>query len=166
MPITPEDIHAAADVLAQLTEESDDLGGEACVTFVEALDQLAAAMRKARDFVVMRGSKALDGQPIVRNGVLYVYEDDEVERWDHGAVARQIRAASMVDRDTGEVLPVGQAVDRAITLTQRVYTSDSSRPKTGELARLTDDVRGLVRSTEIRGKKLVTVQLKKAKKSR
>ena len=133
--ITPEDIRAAMDVLAEVDETSDSLGVEDAVAYREAVNELFTKVKETLGLIDTQLVNTLESaRPI--NGMLYeVRKSDGKWRPDHSKLHPTIIKAAAVD-ENGELLKTYPACERVIAIMESLYTSASTMPKVGAMDKL------------------------------
>ena len=136
MQVTPDDIRAAMDVLADVDENSDSLDVETAVAYREALQEMMGRLRMTLSLIDTQLVNVLESpRPI--NGNLYeVRKSDGKWRPDHMLVDNAVRRVSAIDPETGEMFKAGEALDRCIAIMADLYRSASTMPKVGALDKL------------------------------
>lgn len=129
------DLLAISDVLDALAEESDSLSLEDSIVLAETLNLLHSVLRRTSSMVETQRLRLLE-QPTVVEGRRYVPAVKYTERWEHARVAKMIADKVRVNRETGEIRSVDEAVAMALHHFIRIYLSDSTKAKKGELKRL------------------------------
>ena len=132
---TVGDLLAISDVLDALAEESDSLSLEDAIVLTETLDQLQSVLRRTQSMVDTQRITLLE-QPTVVGGRRYVPAVKYVERWEHYRIAKMITDRVRVDRETGEIRGADEAVAQALRYFIRIYLSESTKAKKGELQKL------------------------------
>lgn len=134
--MTPQDILAAGDVLADLEELSDSLSVEDAVAYREAVTDLLTRVKTALGLIDTQLVNTLESpRPI--NGMLYeVRKSDGKWRPDHMLVDNAVKRVSWIDPETGEIFEGSEAVDRCMAIMADLYRSASTMPKVGALDKL------------------------------
>lgn len=132
---TVGDLLAISDVLDTLAEESDSLSLEDSIVLAETLNLLHSVLRRTASLVETQRLRLLE-QPTVVGGRRYVPATKYIDRWEHDRIAKMIADKVKVDRETGEIRSVDEAVAMALHHFIRIYLSNSDKAKKGELERL------------------------------
>jgi hypothetical protein len=132
---TVGDLLAISDVLDALAEESDSLSLEDSIVLTETLNQLQSVLRRTQSMVDTQRITLLE-QPTIVGGRRYVPAVKYTERWEHWRIARMITDRVRVDRETGEIRGTDEAVAQALRYFVRIYLSESTKAKKGELKKL------------------------------
>lgn len=158
MNITPADILAATDVVDQLLNEADS------ATFAEAQalePALSALVKKCNDAKAMLHSAAvaaMEGQPVVLDGVVHVPKAEGKWRVDWPKFRARVADAAKVSSEGVVLRTANQKVDRAIELMCSAFVSPATVPKAGALKLLRIDDLADVASWEKTGTKIVTIE--------
>jgi hypothetical protein len=130
--ITPDDIRAIMDVLADVDEASDALSVEDAMALREALVELATRVRTSVGLIDSQLVSVLES-PREFNGQLYEVRPDGKWRPDHNRVKAEVKRHSVVDVSTGELRSAPDAVERCMSLLYSLYVAPSAMPKVGAL---------------------------------
>jgi len=129
--MSPADVLAAVDVLADIDERSDALTVEEGLALRQAVEQVAAACRRTIGMIDTQLVSILES-PRTFNGVLYEVSNEGKWRPDHGAIdAAVIRAAAATPE--GELRSGRDAAETAVRVMRSLFVSPSTMPKTGGL---------------------------------
>lgn len=134
--MTPNDIRAALDVLAEVDELSDGLGIEEAVSYREAVNELFTKVKETLGLIDTQLVNTLESpRPI--NGMLYeIRKNDGKWRPDHMLVDQAVQQQSLVDTETGEFRDAREAVQAAIAAMDAMYRGPNTMPKVGGLDKL------------------------------
>jgi hypothetical protein len=134
--MTPEDIQAASDVLADVDEITDSLGIEEAVAYRVRVNELFTQVKQTLGLIDTQLIAVLES-PREINGNLYeVRKSDGAWRPDHTLVDRIVKKQSLVNTDTGEMLSANGAAEKAMMLMAELYRAPSTMPKIGVLKKL------------------------------
>ena len=134
--MTPEDIQAASDVLADVDQLTDSLGIEEAVAFRVRINELFTQVKQTLGLIDTQLITVLES-PREINGNLYeVRKSDGKWRPDHMLVDNIVKKQSLVNTDTGEMLSANAAAEKAMMLMSELYRSASTMPKVGALKKL------------------------------
>lgn len=133
--ITKADIEAVIQVLDSLGEQSDSLSQSQALQFRNVLEVLDSVLKRTRSMVDTQCLHLLE-QPVIFNGKRWVKTRKFVRRFRHTDIARRVADRSVYDPETGEMLDARTAVALALHKFQKIYCSDSTDAKLGELKRL------------------------------
>ena len=156
--IESPDIDAAADVCQQLALEAVDFDATRAINALQALAQLEAQVKAAKSELTERALRGLE-QPILIGNTAWSKKLSTKKRPDHEMILGRLRGMlDRPDRETGELLTVPEAVDRAVDLMVGLYVSPSALPKVGGLKALGLTLDAVTRE-ESDGYKLVATEL-------
>lgn len=135
MTSTRADIEAMVDVLDGIIETSTEVSLEEALSTKEALEGLIGTAKLASSMLETQAIRQLE-QPKVVNGKRWKRTNLYAKRFDHGKIGSMVIEEAAIDRDTGEVRSTKDALRRALHFWMKIYLSDSTSAKTGELKRL------------------------------
>lgn len=130
--LTTGDFEAILDVLRQIGEESDQLPTSTAIAYRGQLERVSAELRRAQSLVDTQLLQLLE-QPFVVDGHRYTNSPKRVRRFDHDRLARMIIGMARIDRETGEIRDVDEALAVAAHLFLKIYTSRSTEAKSTEI---------------------------------
>lgn len=133
--ITKADIEAIVQVLNSLGEQSDELPRDAALRLRGELEVLHSVLRRTQALVNTQCIKLLE-LPAICDGERYVKRRKFVRRYRHFDIAKRIAERSVVDYETGEILDARTAVAQALHKAVKIWCSDSTMAKQGEMTRL------------------------------
>lgn len=133
--ITKADIEAVVQVLDSLGEQSDSLSRSEALQFRGELEVLHSVLLRTRSMVDTQCLHLLE-QPVIHEGQRWVKARKFVRRFRHADIAKRVAERSVYDPETGEMYDARTAVALAVGRMQRIYCSDSTTAKVGELERI------------------------------
>lgn len=135
--ITPADIGAIHDVLADVDESSDSLTIEDAAAMLQAVKSMVFAARCTIGLLETQLVNLLES-PRVIDGQLYeIKKSDGAWRPDHSKVDARVRQHALgINQTTGEMRSVSEAVDETLATMASLYRAASTMPKVGALADL------------------------------
>lgn len=133
MNITPSDVLAAGDVLADINDASDSMDVETAVDFLEAITALKARVGETIEMLHVQLVSILESPREINGNRYEVRPSDGKWRPDHMLVHGEVKRRALVDGETGELRDTPDAVEWAITKMHDLYASASTMPKVGAL---------------------------------
>jgi hypothetical protein len=133
--VTVGDLLLTMDLIDELTEESDTLPLERAIQMRETLSLLASALKRAQSMIDTQVLNLLE-QPTIVGERRYVPATKYAKRWGHYRIAKMVADQAKVDRTTGEIRTVDEAVAGALHQFIQIYLSDSSEAKVSMLRKV------------------------------
>jgi hypothetical protein len=134
--VTPQDLLATLDVLADIDERSDSMGIEDAVAMREAVVALMSAARMTLSLIDTQLVNTLESPREIGSMRYEVRKSDGKWRPDHSKVNAVVKRNAAVDPVTGEMFDCFDAAERAVKIMEDLYVSASTMPKVGALDKL------------------------------
>jgi hypothetical protein len=154
--ISQPDILAAADVVAQLSEEADQFGAEDAIIMLQAVNRLLAIAKSCASNLEAQALVTLE-QPILIGNQAWSKKPSMKRRPDLPKIAHRVADVAAYDGN-GEVRPAHDAAELAVKLMEKLFVSPSSVPKSGGVSALGYDMDDVTRE-EHTGFELKVVEL-------
>lgn len=133
------DFIAMQDVLNELAEDSDSLSADEAIAALEALGELASVLKRTTSMVetaLRQQLEGVEGRTRVLAGRAYSLAPKGKWRYRHREILHRIADHAAMPNADGEVPTAREAAIIAARLTQGIYASDSTVPKTTGLRAL------------------------------
>ena len=137
MTVTPGDLLAALDVVAEVSRAAESLSVDDAISLRHILGQLSDEVKRANVLLETAMTSQLE-QPRAVEGVFYEVGDRKVTRFHHDEIARHVLdriRAEGTDLDSG-VIPDMEPAERAWRAFKIIYLSGSSEAKQSGLKSL------------------------------
>lgn len=136
--ITQGDVEAFVDVLAIITEQSDEYSLEAALTLKDELEAVIKSAKETCSLLETQIRKLLDGTTTTVVGTKKVALKPNPPKWEpnHGKIRKLVVSRSLVDEEGERVALPQEAAEQAVEIMYQMFVSPSDMPKAGALKAL------------------------------
>ena len=133
--ITQGDVEAFVDVLAIITEQSDEYSLEAALTLKTELEAVIKAAKETCSLLETQIRKLLDGTTKTVVGTKTVALKPNPPKWEpnHGKIRKLVVSRACVDEEGERVALPQEAAEQAVEIMYQMFVAPSDMPKAGAL---------------------------------